>query len=57
MIDNERMVRKEVKEEYDRRVCERLNKARMTVKEGTGVNDMLSVLKDVMIAVAVEVVG
>lgn len=51
------MDRKEVREEYERKVCERLREARMTVEEGISVNDVFSVFRDVVTAVAAEVVG
>lgn len=44
-------------EEEERSVYQRLNKARMIRREGTSVNDMFSVFKDVVTAVAPKMVG
>ena len=53
----EKMDRKEVKENYERTVCERLREARTAVGEETSVNDVFSLFKGVVTAVASEVVG
>ena len=37
-------------------MCERLNETKVTVGEKTSVNDVLSVLKNVVIAVAAKVI-
>lgn len=39
----------EVKEDYERRVCERLNEARLAIRERTGMNDMFRAFKDATI--------
>ena len=57
VIASERLDRKEIREEYVKRVCEKLGEARMTVDEETSVNVVFNVFKDVMTSVAQEVVG
>ncbi len=57
VIASERLERKEVREEYKKKVCEKLRDARMTVREETSVNDMFNVFKEVVMTVAQEVVG
>lgn len=47
----------ELVEEYGRNVGERLSEARLTVREGTSVNNMYRVFKDVVNIVAAEVIG
>ena len=54
MVASERMNRKEVKEEYERRVCKRLTEARLIVEEGVTISEVFRMYKG---AVAVEVVG
>ena len=46
------MNRKEVLEEHERKVCERLREARMTGGERTSVNVVFSVFKDAVTAKA-----
>lgn len=53
----EGMDRKEVREEYERMLSERLNEAGKTLSDGTSVDDILSLFKDVVTVVAAEVVG
>ena len=48
------MERKEVREKYGIKVCEKLGKARMTAGEETSVN---VVFKDVVTTVAAEILG
>ncbi len=57
VIASERLERKEVREEYEMKVCEKLREARMTVVEETSVNDMFNVFKKVVMTVEHEVVG
>ncbi len=57
VVASERLERKEVREEYEKKVCEKLREARMTVGEETSVNDMFNVFKEVVMTVAQEVVG
>ena len=40
-----RMDRKEVREEYERNVCEKLREARMTVEEGASVGEVIRVFR------------
>ncbi len=55
VIATERLERKEVREEYEKKVCEKLRDVRMTVGEET-VNVVLNVFKEVVMTVAQEVV-
>ena len=52
-----KMDRKEVREEYMKKVGERLSEARTTLEEEPSVNCVFGVFKEVVLAVAEEVVG
>ena len=52
-----KMDRKEVREEYMKRVGERLREARTTLEEEPSVNCVFDVFKEVVLGVAEEVVG
>ena len=54
MLASEKMDRKEVKEKYERIVCERLREARTTVGEESSVNDVFSLFKGIVTTVAAE---
>ncbi len=56
VIASERLDRKEVREEFEKKVCEKLGEARTTVGEETNVNDVFYVFKEVVMTVAQEVV-
>ncbi len=56
VITSERLDRNEVREEFEKKVCEKFGEARMTVGEETSVNDVFNVFKEVM-TVAQKVVG
>ena len=57
VLATEKMVRKEVKEKYERIVCGRLQEGRTAVSEETSVNDVFSLFKGVVTTVVSEVVG
>ena len=48
------MDRKEVKENYGRKVCERLTEALLRVGEGLSVNEVFRVFKDAVTAEVIE---
>ena len=52
-----KLERKEVREEYERKVGVRLREASVSVREETSVNEVFSVFKEVVMSVAAEVVG
>lgn len=54
---SERLDRKEAKEEYERKICERLREVRMTAGMGTSVNAVFNVFNDVLTEVGAEIVG
>ena len=56
MLASERTYRKEVREEYERKVCEKLRDARMTVDERESVSKVFRMFKDAVTMVATEVV-
>lgn len=49
--------RKEVREECERKICETLRESKMTGGEGTSVNHVFNMFKDIVTVVAAEVVG
>lgn len=51
VITSERMGREEVRGECERKISERLSEARLTDGDGTVVNDMFRVCKEVVITV------
>ncbi len=57
VIASERLNRKEVIEKFEKKACEKLREARMTVGEETSVNDVFNVLKKSVMTAAQEVVG
>ena len=57
MLANQRMDRKEVKEEYEREVCERLKEARLIFEEDVSVSEVFQVFRGAVTLVATEVVG
>ncbi len=57
VLAKERLGKEEVREEYRRKLSERLRGARTRVREGMSVNDVYDVFKDTLMEVADEVVG
>lgn len=51
------MERKEVREEYKKKVCKKLREAKITVGEETSVNVVFNVFKEVVTTEAQELVG
>ena len=45
MLASERMNRKEVREEYERKICEKLRETRMTVEEEESVSEVIMLFK------------
>ena len=46
VLASERMDRIETKEKYERKVCERLTEAKLTVADGVNVSEVFRVFKD-----------
>ena len=51
------MDKKEVKNEYERKVCESFREGRMTVEEGVSVSEVFKVLKGAVTSIIAEMVG
>ena len=57
VLASERMDRKEFKEEYERKICERLTESMLTVEDGASVSEVYLVFKDVVTPIATEAIG
>ena len=51
------MERKEVRGKYKKKVYEKLRESRVSVREGTSVNDLCNVIKNVVMSVVAILVG